>query len=142
MKKLIFLLSIISLQSLAQTDEEAVKSVITSAYVEGIQNGGSVEAIRKGFHPSFVMLRLTDNEVKPLPIEEWIISIEKNRATNQNKPAVKTVANFLKIAVVGSSANATLELFRDDKKIFTDNLLLYKFTEGWRIVTKTYYRHP
>jgi hypothetical protein len=142
MKKLIFLLSIISLQSLAQTDEEAVRSVITSAYVEGIQNGGSVEAIRKGFHPSFVMLRLTDNEVKPLPIEEWITSIEKNRATNQNKPAVKTVANFLKIAVVGSSANATLELFRDDKKIFTDNLLLYKFTEGWRIVTKTYYRHP
>jgi Putative lumazine-binding len=141
MKKLSFLLIVISISAFSQSEEEVVKGVITKAYVEGIHNGGAIEDIRSGFHPSFAMLRLVDNEVKPLPIEEWITAIEKNRASNQTV-AVKTVPNFVKVTVAGNSANVVLELSRENKKVFTDHLLLYKFTEGWRIVTKTYFRHP
>ena len=124
-----------------QTDEEQVKQVVLSAYVQGIHNGGPVTDIRKGFHPTFNMLRLIDNEVKPLPIEEWIASIEKSRA-QQTAPPVKTDAQFVSVSVTGNAANVVLELYRNNKKTFTDNLLLYKFSEGWRIVSKTYYRYP
>lgn len=141
MKNLFFLLMIFSTTCFSQSDEEAVKAVITKSYVEGIHNGGSIADIRSGFHPSFAMLRLVDNEVKPLPIEEWITAIEKNRASSTTV-AAKTLPNFVKVTVAGNSANAVLELFRDNKKVFTDHLLLYKFTEGWRIVSKTYFRHP
>jgi Putative lumazine-binding len=113
------------------------------AFAQGIQNNGSVEAIRKGFHPSFNMLRFTDNEIKPYPIEEWIAAIEKRKA--ESKPDVKTVrteANFLSIDVTGTAASVKLELSREGKRTFTDYIVLYKFTEGWRIVSKTYYRHP
>ncbi len=125
------------------TEEEAVKRVVTSAYVEGIQNNGSIEDIRKGFHPSFAMLRFMENTVNPFPIEEWITAIEKRRAeTKPDAKAIRTEANFLQVDVTGTAATVKLELSREGKKTFTDYIVLYKFTEGWRIVSKTYYRHP
>lgn len=125
------------------TEEEAVKNVVTSAYVEGIQNNGSIEDIRKGFHPSFTMLRLMDNSVKPFPIEEWIAAIEKRRTeAKPDAKIVRTEAHFLQVDVTGTAATVKLELSREEKKTFTDYIVLYKFAEGWRIVSKTYYRHP
>ena len=146
MKKIILTLAIIAccLAAVAQNpEEEAVKQVVTSAYVEGIQNSGKIEDIRKGFHPSFNMLRLMDNEIKPFPIEEWIAAIEKRKA--ESKPGdkvVRTEAKFLMVDITGNAATVKLELSREGKKTFTDYIVLYKFTEGWRIVSKTYYRHP
>jgi hypothetical protein len=125
------------------SEEEAVKNVVKSAYVEGIQNNGSIEDIRKGFHPSFAMLRFMENSVKPYPIEEWIAAIEKRRAeAKPDTKAVRTEASFLDVDITGTAATVKLELFREGKKTFTDYIVLYKFTEGWRIVSKTYYRHP
>jgi hypothetical protein len=127
----------------SQSDEELVKLVVTSAYVEGIQNNGSIEDIRKGFHPGFNMLRLADNDIKPYPIEEWIAVIEKRKAeAKPDTKSIKTEVKFLSVDITGTAATVKLELYREGKKIFTDYLVLYKFTEGWRIVSKTFYRHP
>ena len=137
---LLLFLSTITLVN-AQSDEEAIKAVITSAYVEGIQNRGNTDDIRKGFHPSFNMLRMMQNEIKPFAIEEWIAALEKSKADNPAQPP-RTEAKFLNVDVTGNAAVVKLDLFRENKKTFTDYLVLYKFTEGWRIVTKTFYRHP
>lgn len=142
MKSLLFGFLVMSSVVLAQLEEDLVKEVVNSAYVSGIHNGGSIESIRKGFHPSFQMLRLVDNEIKSTTIEEWITGIEKSRAQGNATPATRTDARFMSVTIAGTSANVVLELWRGDKKIFTDNLLLYKFNEGWRIVSKTFYRHP
>jgi hypothetical protein len=133
-----------SMIALAQTsDEVAIKQVVTSAYVEGIQNNGSTDEIRKGFHPSFAMLRLTENEIKPYPIEEWIAAIEKRKAeAKPDSKIVRTDAKFLSVDVTGNAAVVKLELYKEGKRTFTDYLVLYKFSEGWRIVSKTYFRHP
>lgn len=132
-----------SVFALAQsTEESAIKQVVTSAYVEGIQNGGSIDEIRKGFHPTFTMLRMVENDVKPYPIEEWIAAIEKRRAeAKQDAKQVRTDAKFLNVDVTGNAAVVKLELYREGKHTFTDYIVLYKFTEGWRIVSKSYYRH-
>jgi hypothetical protein len=137
----VFILCLLTTTINAQTDEDLVKQVVTSAYIQGIHNGGPVDDIRKGFHPTFNMLRLMDNQVKPLPIEEWITNIEKSRSQQTTTPPT-TEGKFVSVTVTGNAANVVLDLYRGDKKIFTDNLLLYKFTEGWRIVSKTYYRYP
>jgi hypothetical protein len=140
--KLILPFLFFSLAAFAQSDEEQVKAVVNAAYVQGIHNGGPVADIRQGFHPSFNMLRLAENEIRQTPIEEWITNIEKNRAQSSTPAPVKTEGKFIQVSVAGTAANVVLELYRADKKIFTDNLLLYKFNEGWRIVGKTFYRHP
>jgi hypothetical protein len=142
MKKIFLLLALMSAfnQSFSQTDEDAIKSVVNTAYVDGIQNRGSIENIRSGFHPTFTMLRLVENEVKPYPIEEWIAAIEKDK--RENKPALpKAEGKFLNIDVTGKAAVVKLELYREGKKTFTDYLSLYKFSEGWKIVSKIYNRH-
>jgi hypothetical protein len=136
-----FLLFLLVDRGFAQNEEEAVKEVITKAYVEGIHNGGGVEQIRKGFHPTFNMLRLIDNQIKPLPIEEWITNIEKARKES-GTPKVKTEGKFVDVDITGNAAVVKLDLYRENKQIFTDYLVLYKFTEGWRIVSKTFYRYP
>lgn len=145
MKQLFISLTAIlcSVFALAQSSEEpAIKQAVTSAYVEGIQNNGSIDDIRKGFHPTFTMLRLVENDVKPYPIEEWIAVIEKRRAeAKPDAKPVRTEAKFLNVDVTGNAAVVKLELYREGKHTFTDYIVLYKFVEGWRIVSKSYYRH-
>jgi hypothetical protein len=48
---------------------------------------------------------------------------------------------FVNIDISGSAACAKIELYQNKKKIFTDYLSLYKFSDGWKIVSKIYYRH-
>src|SRR5688572_10284994 len=135
MKQCVFLfLSFLTLYTYGQSAEEiAVRQVVTSAYIEGIHNRGNVEDIRKGFHPTFNMLRLVDNEIKPLPIEEWIVNLEKAKKESATQPP-RTDGKFVNVDVTGTNAVVKLALYRENKKIFTDYLVLYKFAEGWRIV--------
>jgi hypothetical protein len=140
-KFLTLLIALITYVSYAQTDVEAIKKVVTTAYIEGTQNNGSMDDIRKGFHPSFAMLRMLENDVKPLALEDWIRAIETRRKENAANP-VRTDGKILSVDVMGNAATVKLELHREGKLIFTDYLALYKFTEGWRIVSKTFYRHP
>ena len=51
------------------------------------------------------------------------------------------ICEFLQIDITGNAAMAKINLKKNDVLIFTDYLLLYKFEEGWRIVSKTFYRY-
>ena len=125
--------------ALAQSDEDAIKALIQSAYVDGLQNLVDLEKTKAGFHPDFVLLGLRDGKLTRLPIAEWIASAEKRKAEGAKPPL--TVCKFVTIDVTGSAASVKLELHQNDKRIFTDYLSLYRFPDGWTIVGKIYYRH-
>ena len=138
---LLFLFSPVIL--FGQEDEkEAIQHVIQSAYIDGIHNLGNIEDIEKGFHPGFVLLGMRDNLLTQLPIYTWIEYVKEGKKENPEGPAEKTTCKYLMIDITGNSAVAKIELSRSEKLIFTDYLFLYKFDEGWRIVSKVYYRHP
>jgi hypothetical protein len=134
-------LLVVPMASLAQgsSDEDAIKALIQSAYVDGLQNLGDLGKTRAGFHPDFVLLGLRDGTLTRLPIAEWIASAEKRKADGAKPPL--TVCKFLVIDVTGSAASVKLELHQNDRRIFTDYLSLYKFPDGWKIVGKIYFRH-
>lgn len=124
-------------------DELSIRNVIQSAYVDGLQNWGDVEAIRAGFHPTFELLsKNKDNEIQKLPIGQWIEMVETRKAQNPKGPEFLTSAEILEIDITVDAASVKLDLIKNEKRIFTDYLLLYKFEEGWRIVGKIYYRIP
>ncbi len=123
-------------------DVAAVKRVIEEAYVKGIHIDQNVEAIRKGFHPSFTMYAYKDGQVTTTSIEQWIASIEEGKKKNPNRPKVDTKVDFVSVEVSGNAAVARLEMHKDGKHVFTDFISLYKFEDGWKIVAKIYYRHP
>jgi hypothetical protein len=126
----------------AQTDEQRIKDVIKSAYVNGIHNAGSLQDIDTGFHPSFELITLGRDRstVSLLPIYTWREMVRQSKEAGKT-PAVKTECKFLSIDITGLAAVAKIELHREGKLIFTDYLSLYKFREGWRIVSKIFQRH-
>lgn len=121
------------------SEEDAIKALIQSAYVDGLQNLGDLEKTRAGFHPDFVLLGLRDGALTKLPIAEWIASAESRKAQGQKPPLI--TCKFLVVDVTGSAAVAKFELHREGKHIFTDYMTLYKFPDGWKIVGKIYFRH-
>jgi len=126
----------------AQTtpDEEAIRALIQSAYVDGLQNLGDLDKTRAGFHPDFVLLSLRDGALAKTPIAEWVASAEERKAQGQKPPLI--TCRFLSVDVTGSAAVAKFELHRKGKHIFTDYMTLYKFSDGWKIVGKIFFRHP
>jgi len=46
------------------------------------------------------------------------------------------------VDITGAAATVKIDLWRDEVHTFTDYLSLYKFADGWKIVGKTFYRHP
>jgi hypothetical protein len=120
-------------------EEAAIKALVQTAYVDGLQNLGDLEKTKAGFHPDFVLLGLRDGALTRLPIAEWIASAGKRKADGARPPL--TTCKFLTVDVTGSAASVKLELHQNDKRIFTDYLSLYKFPDGWKIVGKIYYRH-
>jgi len=128
-----------TLRAQEKSDEEAIKKLIQTAYVDGLQNLGDLEKTRAGFHPDFVLLGLRDGQLTRLPIADWIASTEKRKASGQKPPL--TTCKFLQVDITGDAAVVKLELHREGQRIFTDYLSLYKFPDGWKIVGKIYYRH-
>jgi hypothetical protein len=127
----------------AQGDAEkkAVIQVITDAYVNGVHASPDPAAMRRGFHPDFRMLVLADGKMSAVTLEEWAGRVAKSAANaGAARPAIQ--AAFPQVDVAGTVASARVELYRDGKHTFTDQLLLYKFADGWKIVSKAYYTHP
>jgi hypothetical protein len=46
------------------------------------------------------------------------------------------------VHVTGYAAMAIVEIYNEEKQIYTDYMNLYKFGNGWKIVTKTFYAFP
>jgi len=124
-------------------EKEAIKKVIQTAYVDGLQNKGNVEDIESGFHPGFNLLGVRDNMLTKFPIYSWVESFEKRKGADPAPPAEeqKITCDYLLIDVTGNAAMAKIQLNRNKELLFTDYLQLYKFEDGWKIVSKIYYRH-
>ena len=122
-------------------EEDAVKAVVQSAYVEGVHAKGDPALMRKGFHPDFRMLVLKDGKMGAVTLEEWVGRLEEQnkKEPNARRPAIR--ADFPIVDINGNAAAVKVELYRDGKHTFTDYLSLYKFADGWMIVGKIFQLH-
>lgn len=146
MKKFIIFFSLLTVPfflAAQESDEDAIKKVIQEAYVDGLQNKGDLQKTKDGFHPDFNLLGLKNDELTKLPIDKWIGYAEKSKEQNPAPPPADKLVSveFVNIDITGSAACAKIELYQNEKKIYTDYLSLYKFSDGWKIVSKIYYRH-
>jgi ketosteroid isomerase-like protein len=124
--------------SAQSSDADAVKAVVQSAYVEGVHANMDAAKMRQGFHPDFRMLMLRDGKMTAITLEEWIGRMEANAKQNPNAPKPSVRADFPVVDVTGNEAVVKVELYRDGKHAFTDYLFLYKFPDGWKIVSKIF----
>ncbi len=134
--------SIIQAQDIDK-EKDNIKAVIQTAYVDGLQNKGEVKDIEKGFHPGFNLLGINHNTLTKLPIYSWIELFENRKEKDHEPPTAeeKITCDYLLIDITGNAAMAKIQLNRNNELLFTDYLQLYKFEEGWKIVSKIYFRH-
>jgi hypothetical protein len=134
----LLLVAALALPALAEdADNDAIVAVVQRGYVEGIHLDADADKVRSGMHDSFVMFIRTEEGVNQLTRDAWIARL-KPRAADAPRPNIKS-----KIVVLDRTADAALvkvDLFRDDKQVFTDYISLYRFKDGWKMVAKTFQR--
>ncbi len=123
------------------SDVEIIKDVIQSAYVDGLQNEGDFEKIDAGFHPDFELLGIGEgNEMWRLSISDWKKKIQEKLEKGElpRKEGEKISIKFLNVDVTGTVAVAKFEFYVGEKLAYIDYQSLYKFADGWKIVSKVF----
>lgn len=145
LQMLVFIMTFI-VSAFAQTNEkeiEAIKKVIQSAYVEGIQNEGNISKIDAGIHQDFNLLGIGEGgKIWKLPIDDWkkkVMDRKKNGQLPRSKDKLISV-KFLSVDVTGTAAVAKFEFYVADELKYIDYISLYKFEDGWKLVSKIFYK--
>ncbi|MGH7546311.1 MAG: nuclear transport factor 2 family protein [Gemmatimonadota bacterium] len=123
--------------SAAASEEAAIRTLLVDAYVEGIHIDRDSAAVRRGFHPDFVMAVYDEGELIVVPLQMWLdhLQLDGRRTSHTIDYA------FSSIDVTGSAATAKMEIYEDGTHIYTDYFGLYEFPDGWKIVNKLFYDH-
>lgn len=149
MKKLtsLFVLLFVVNMAFAQDldkEKKAIKNVIQTSYVEGLQNEGNLEKIDQGIHPDFVLLGIGEGEIMwKLPIDEWKEKTEQKLKEGKLPRNEKLVTvKFLSIDITGIAAVVKIEFYVGEKLTYIDYISLYKFDGNWKMVNKIFYKLP
>ena len=119
-------------------EKEAIKQVIEKAYIQGIHGNQDEEVVKSGFHQDFAMLVLQDDTIHKVSVDGWLDRIETTKPENPELWNVETTHNFELIDVAGYAAVAKLDVYKGATHFSTDYMLLYRFEDGWRIVSKIF----
>ena len=118
-----------------------IKKIIQTAYIEGLENEGDTVKIDLGFHPDFKLLGIgKNNSLWNYSIQKWKESSLKKKENGEFplKGDQKVSAKFLWVDVDGNAAICKLAYYIGNKITYIDYISLYKFDNGWKMVSKIY----
>ena len=124
-----------------EADILAIRKIIQTAYVEGLQNEGDTVKINQGFHPGFEMLIPgKDGGLKKFSIAAWKEKIKADLQSGKLPRNTEELISvkFLNIDVSGNAAVAKFEFYVGRTLTYIDYQGLYKFGNDWKIVSKIY----
>ncbi|MCD4693707.1 MAG: nuclear transport factor 2 family protein [Calditrichales bacterium] len=119
-------------------EKVAIKKVIDDAYIKGIHGNQDEKIVKSGFHRDFAMLVKENGNIKKVTVDLWLANIKKDKAKNPDRYNVETTCNYELIDVTENAAIAKLQVYKDSKHFSTDYMLLYKYKDGWKIVSKIF----
>jgi len=147
MKNLLFTIVMFSTIALfaqdVESEKKAIKNVIQTAYVDGLQNEGDAEKIDSGIHPDFDLLGIgKNNSMWKYSITDWKAKVINKREAGKLPPAEdkKVTIKFVSIDITGTAAVAKIEFYVGKKLTYIDYISLYKFENGWKMVNKIFYK--
>jgi hypothetical protein len=120
------------------TEKDAIKKVIEKAYIQGIHTTQDEGEVKSGFHSDFAMLVLQKDELEKVDVDLWLERVETMKANNPEMWSAETTYTFDMIDIAGSAAVAKLNVHKGPVHFSTDYMLLYKFEDGWKIVSKIF----
>jgi len=121
----------------ADGDKEAIEKLIIDAYVQAVYVNRDEKAVRKGFHPDFVMHVNRDGLVVKESLNGWMERLKLDGIKTTAK--VDYSVEFIDIA--GNFAVARLEIYQDSRHLYTDYFGFYKFGGDWLFINKIFFTH-
>ncbi|MDP1620836.1 MAG: nuclear transport factor 2 family protein [Bacteroidales bacterium] len=121
-----------------------IKNTIQTAYVEGLQNEGDTIKINSGFHPGFeLLIPSNDGKLEKYSLTAWKAKVKASLASGKlpRKDEEKISVKFLFVDVTGDAAVAKFEFYVGQKLAYMDYQFLYKFWDGWKIVSKIFHKY-
>lgn len=139
----IFLVPVFSYSGPAKSAVREVKTTIINGYIKGVFLEGDVDLIKKNWHEDcdIVFFNPKDRTLQKGSAVDYFTKYFESKPGPLNE---NIEYEFKDVQVSGYAAVATVEI-RDktsSAKIYTDFLSLYKFKNGWKIVSKTFYAFP
>lgn len=127
-----------------EKDQELIKIVIQEAYVDGLCNNADEVAVAKGFHPGFSLMGVgKGNTMWKYPIYNWIEGAKEGKKEHKYSFQDEfTTVEYQFIDVAGNAAVAKLDFYEGGAKKYVDYISLLKFEDGWKIISKTFYKLP
>ena len=119
-------------------EKEAIQKVIEEAYIDSIHERQDEDGARRGFHHNFTMFVLKDDNIDAVTLDSWFGRIEQLKADAPELWEAKTTSTIEFIDVSGNAAVVKLEVYKGETHFSTDYMLLYKFKDGWKIVSKIF----
>jgi Putative lumazine-binding len=136
MKKILFALSLVVLSAAAkaQTDPATIRDIETvcNYYLEGGTNGDSV-LFSKAFYPDGQMRYMRNDTVMNVLLQDFMARTRNTGKKQDRKTKIESVQ------VYGNAATAKLTI-EYPTFYFHDIMGLLKTKEGWKIVSKIFYR--
>lgn len=135
MKKIFFIAAICSSSFLnAQTKEQEIEAVKTvcNYYIDGGTNGDSL-TFSKAFSPTGQMQYMRNDTLRITPLKDFMAGM-KNTGIKQDR-----TAKIESVEVYGNAATAKITI-EYPTFFFHDMMSLLKTKDGWKIVSKIFYR--
>lgn len=132
------LMTTVSLAQSQMSNTEAIKNVIEKHYLEILYGESSLDELPAGFHPEFQMFVLNNNTIDRRTLNVWMDKLRVNLAKRAPGTTQKYSWKFLFVDVTGFTAVAKIEIRNGTEISATDYLTLYKFDEGWKIMSKAF----
>ncbi len=123
------------------SDREAVRRVIAEGYIEGIHEAQDAAKVEWGFHPAFRMLVRRDDEIVEVGPEAFLERMIRRRKDDPAFFEQPLTFETPTIDIERNAASVRVEISRGGSHLFTDFILLYKFGEDWKIVSKIFQSH-
>lgn len=120
-------------------EEERIKKVVEVAYINGVFNDATTDAMLKGFHPKFKIQFIKDDSLVVYSLQQWKSSLDKWKSNRKNWKNVVGEINIL--AIENEIAVVRVDVSQENKILYTDFLSLYHFSTGWEITNKIYTVH-
>lgn len=127
-------LVLLAAPALAQTsDHDQVVEAVTYYLDGGTQ--GDFDLLARAFHPSATMRWMADGEYRDVNALDFF-----RRGMENAQPSNRTT-RVASVTVSGDAASAVLEI-EYPTFTFVDHMTLLRFEDGWKIVSKAFYRRP
>lgn len=117
--------------------KEVVQEAINVAFIKG-----DIDLIKKYYHPGYTYITLEDNLLHYTPLYNLLEEVKRRKIKGEYPSKEKISIEFLSIEVAGHAATVKFDFSRQEKRTCADFVSLYRFREGWRIVSQTTYNYP